>query len=66
MKRLIIKSTKISNQLITFRVSLFKLGNSKNGHNDQIKNTSQWCPSYLLKKDKKKDKGPNLEMISWL
>jgi len=64
MKNLIGKLTKISNYLTVFRVSLFKLGNWENGYFDLIKNPIGWHPSYLLKRNKKKDKGLNSKMIS--
>ncbi len=64
MKNLIGKLTKISNYLTVFRVSLFKLGNWENGYFGLIKNPIGWCPSYFLKRNKKKDKGLNSKMIS--
>ena len=63
MKNVLDLSVEFRNYFIVFRESLFKLGNCENDCFDLIKKVFQWCPSYSLKGDKKKDKGLNLKII---
>ncbi len=64
IKNLLHLSIEFRNYFILFRVSLMKLGNCEYGFFDLIKKLYQWCPSFLLKRKKKKDKGLNTKMIN--